>query len=68
MPPSGKCRALNPSKACACPAANATRAIARVSGAHAIVELLDCLPSVACMGACVKFADVSGIFVVVVSG
>eukprot|EP00965_Chrysotila_dentata_P174476 5759281-Pleurochrysis_carterae.AAC.1 len=61
MPPSGRCRPPNPSKACACPAANAHMAIARVSMAHGIVELFDCVPSVACVCVCVRSADVSGV-------
>eukprot|EP00965_Chrysotila_dentata_P163488 5398386-Pleurochrysis_carterae.AAC.1 len=35
--------------------------MAKVSRPHVIVELFDCLPSVACVGASVKCADVSGI-------
>eukprot|EP00965_Chrysotila_dentata_P035191 1170907-Pleurochrysis_carterae.AAC.1 len=38
-------------------------AMARVSRAHGILELFDCLSSVACMGVCVKSTDVSGILV-----
>eukprot|EP00965_Chrysotila_dentata_P254664 6211953-Pleurochrysis_carterae.AAC.2 len=59
LPLSGSCRAPNPSKACACPTANAPMAMARVSSAHVIVALFDCLPSVACMGVCVTGVDVS---------
>eukprot|EP00965_Chrysotila_dentata_P137394 4544713-Pleurochrysis_carterae.AAC.1 len=35
--------------------------------AHGIVELFDCVPSVACMGVCVESADVSGVSVCEVS-
>eukprot|EP00965_Chrysotila_dentata_P003152 103078-Pleurochrysis_carterae.AAC.1 len=67
MPPSGRCRSPNPSTACACPAANAPMAMARVNMAHVIVKLFDCVPSVACVGVCVKGADVSGVLACEVS-
>eukprot|EP00965_Chrysotila_dentata_P184360 6086100-Pleurochrysis_carterae.AAC.1 len=41
--------------------------MARVSMAHGIVELFDCVPSVACVGVCVRIADVSGVLACEVS-
>eukprot|EP00965_Chrysotila_dentata_P097991 3240213-Pleurochrysis_carterae.AAC.1 len=61
MPLSGSCRAPNPLKTCACPAVNAPKAMAKASRPHVIVELFDCVPFAACVGASVKCANVSGI-------